>query len=136
MVDLMKKNPPKHPDLISRYPLPYIILETANFHGGNIAEIERAISTFSQLNYADLGMKFHAFRPDYVSLSDFSSYEISKQFFLNEEEWAGVITLAREKEFDVWLDLFCVYGVQILKDHPGERGKQSTDPATGPCIRV
>lgn len=113
----MKKNSPNHPDSISRYPLPYIILETANFHGGNIVELERAISTFSRLNYAGLGMKFHAFYPDNVALSDFSSYEISKQFFLKEEEWTGVINLARGKEFDVWLDLFCVYGVQILRDH-------------------
>ena len=94
--------------------LPHIILETANFHGGDIALLEKAIKAFSRMNYPDLGIKFHAFKPDNVALPDFSWYSTIKKFFINEKQWAQIISLADKRQFKVWLDLFCVYGVEIL----------------------
>ena len=94
--------------------LPQILLETANFHGGDTKELMRAIETFSRLEYPDLGMKFHAFNPEFVSLPEFSAHKETKTFFIPEEEWKAVIHSAYEKGFKVWLDLFCVYGVRIL----------------------
>jgi len=95
--------------------LPHIILETANFHGGDAALLIRAVEEFSHLDYPGLGMKFHAFKPDNVALKDFSFYTTVKKFFINEKQWAKIIGLANQKHFKVWLDLFCVYGVQILE---------------------
>jgi N,N'-diacetyllegionaminate synthase len=95
--------------------LPHIILETANFHGGDTALLKRTVEAFSHLDYPGLGMKFHAFKPVNVALPDFSFYTTVKKFFINEEKWAEIIGLANQKHFKVWLDLFCVYGVQILE---------------------
>ncbi|MCP5105095.1 MAG: hypothetical protein GY950_17030 [bacterium] len=98
--------------------LPHLILETANFHGGDVSQIKRAISGFSNLNYENRGIKFHAFKPDNVALPDFSWYPVIKNFFIAEDEWAEIIRLSNEKNFKVWLDLFCVYGVEILGKNP------------------
>lgn len=94
--------------------LPHIILETANFHGGDASLLKQTVEAFAHLDYPGLGMKFHAFKPDNVALPDFSFYTTVKKFFINEEQWAEIIGLANKKHFKVWLDLFCVYGVQIL----------------------
>jgi N,N'-diacetyllegionaminate synthase len=94
--------------------LPHIILETANFHGGDTALLKKAIKAFSRMYYPDLGIKFHAFKPDNVALPDFSWYNTIQKFFINEKQWARIISLANKKNFKVWLDLFCVYGVEIL----------------------
>ncbi|MFC2145930.1 cytidylyltransferase domain-containing protein [Acidobacteriota bacterium] len=94
--------------------LPHIILETANFHGGDAELLKQTIEEFSRLSYPNRGIKFHAFKPDNVALPDFSWYSTVKKFFINEENWAGIIHLAGQKHFKIWLDLFCVYGVEIL----------------------
>jgi N,N'-diacetyllegionaminate synthase len=94
--------------------LPHIILETANFHGGDTALLKKAIKAFSRMNYPDLGIKFHAFKPDNVALPDFSWYTTIQKFFIDEKQWAQIISLANKRQFKVWLDLFCVYGVEIL----------------------
>lgn len=99
--------------------LPHIILETANFHGGDVSQLKQAIDIFSQLDYQDKGIKFHAFKPDNVALPDFSWYPIVKNFFIAVDDWAQLIGLAKEKGFHVWLDLFCVYGVEILEKNSG-----------------
>jgi N,N'-diacetyllegionaminate synthase len=98
-------------------PVPHIILETANFHGGDPELLKKAIHAFAELDYPDKGIKFHAFKPDNVALPDFSWYPVVKQFYIDETGWAEIIELARAKDFDVWLDLFCVYGVEILAKH-------------------
>jgi N,N'-diacetyllegionaminate synthase len=95
--------------------LPHIILETANFHEGDITQLKNTIETFSRLDYPDIGIKLHAFKPDNVALPDFSWYPIVKNFFIEEKGWAELIRLSKEKGLDVWLDLFCVYGVAILE---------------------
>jgi len=95
--------------------LVHVILETANFHGGDAALLKNAVEKFSKLEYPNLGIKFHAFKPDNVALPDFSWYPTVKRFFIHENQWAEIINLAVEKNFNVWLDLFCVYGVEILE---------------------
>jgi N,N'-diacetyllegionaminate synthase len=94
--------------------LPHIILETANFHGGDTALLKDAITQFATLDYNNLGIKFHAFHHDNVALPDFSWYPIVKNFYIDADQWTEIINLAVEKNFKVWLDLFCVYGVETL----------------------
>jgi N,N'-diacetyllegionaminate synthase len=110
--------------------LPHIILETANFHGGDVTQLRQAIVTFSQLDYPDKGIKFHAFKPENVVLPDFSWYPIVKNFFIAAHDWAELIGMAKEKGFHVWLDLFCVYGVEILKENLDNVKGIKLQPAT------
>ncbi|UCH92868.1 MAG: N-acetylneuraminate synthase family protein [Candidatus Aminicenantes bacterium] len=110
--------------------LPHIILETANFHCGDIASLKQAIHTFSQLEYQNIGIKFHAFKPDNVALPDFSWYPIVKNFFIAEEDWAKLIRLSVEKGFSAWLDLFCVYGVEILEKNSDKVRGIKLQPST------
>jgi N,N'-diacetyllegionaminate synthase len=95
--------------------LPHIIFETANFHGGDTSQLKKAMDIFSQMDYPDKGIKFHAFKPENVVMPDFSWYPVVKNFFVAEGDWAELIRLSVEKGFHVWLDLFCVYGVEILE---------------------
>lgn len=99
---------------------PHIILETANFHGGDAEILKETIERFAGIagiNYPNLGIKFHAFKPDNVALKDFSWYPIVKQFYIDENQWAEIIKLSHENKLKVWLDLFCVYGVEMLEKH-------------------
>lgn len=94
--------------------LPHLILETANFHAGDTVRLKEAITQFATLDYPNLGIKFHAFHPDKVALPDFSWYPIVRNFYIKENQWTDIIDLAVDKNFKVWLDLFCVYGVETL----------------------
>ncbi len=96
--------------------LPHVILETANFHGGNVPLLKQTVAEFSHLTqqYPDIAIKFHAFKPENVMMPDFSWYPVIKNFFIPDPLWAELITFSLEKGFQVWLDLFCVYGVEIL----------------------
>lgn len=95
--------------------LPHLILETANFHGGDAKLLESAIETFSHLDYPSVGIKFHAFEPDRVALTDFSWYTTIKNLYIEADRWHRIIQTAASKKFRVWLDLFCTYGVNILE---------------------
>lgn len=95
--------------------LPHLILETANFHGGDPGLLKQAVKVFSGIDYPHMGIKFHAFKPDNVALPDFSWYPVVKQFDIEEEQWQEIINLAYENGLYIWLDLFCVFGVEILK---------------------
>lgn len=95
--------------------LPHVIFETANFHEGDVALLKGVVESFSCLDYPNLSVKFHAFKPDNVALPDFSWYPIIKNFFIEEDKWAEIINFSMEKNFKVWLDLFCIYGVKILE---------------------
>jgi N,N'-diacetyllegionaminate synthase len=94
--------------------LPHLLLETANFHGGDAARLEQAIDEFAAVPYPDKGIKFHAFDPDRVALPDFSWYPVVKNFFIPAERWRELIERAATRGFKVWLDLFCTYGVEVL----------------------
>ena len=96
---------------------PHFILEMANVHGGSVAQINRIIEKFSNLQYENLGIKFQPFKYDKIALSDYSWYETYKQLFINEDEWSEIISLANKNYKAVWLDLFDAYGVQILKNY-------------------
>ena len=54
---------------------PHFILEMANVHGGSVAQINRIIEKFSNLQYENLGIKLQPFKYDKIALSDYSWYE-------------------------------------------------------------
>jgi N,N'-diacetyllegionaminate synthase len=114
--------------------LPQIILETANFHGGDISKMKQAVREFSRIDYPGLGIKFHAFRHDKVMLPDFSWYERAKGLCFDETQWREIICLAHESRLQVWLDLFCVFGVRVLRDNLDRiRGVKLQPSVLGNC---
>lgn len=96
---------------------PLLILECANAHSGNAKLLEDTIRVFSQLEYPRKHIKFQAFHPNKIALPDFSYYEVYKDLFFPPETWMGLIKLASQLYDGVWLDVFDLYGVEILKDN-------------------
>jgi len=97
--------------------LPHFILELANFHGGNPDKIIELIKKFSKLKYSNLGIKFQAFKFDKIALSDYSWYKVYKELFVSKDKWKEIIDLAYEKFSKIWLDIFDIYGIEILREN-------------------
>ncbi len=96
-------------------PKPYILIETANTHGGNFDYLKELVNSFEEYK-ENFGMKFQAFHFDGIALPDFSAYEIYKSLHFSKEKWNEIILLA-SKTKDVWLDIFDWYGIEILKEN-------------------
>lgn len=95
--------------------LPHFILELANFHGGNPDKIVELINKFSKLNYNNLGIKFQAFKYNKIALPDYDWYDVYKKLFITKNNWGEIIRLAHDKISKVWLDIFDLYGIEILE---------------------
>jgi N,N'-diacetyllegionaminate synthase len=93
----------------------YTILEVANTHAGNIDYIYRLIDEFKPFD-KNHGIKFQPFRYCDIALEDFEWYPVYEKLFFDEKEWDSIITKANETK-DIWLDLFDIYGIKILKNH-------------------
>lgn len=91
---------------------PYIILELANTHGGDKTYLYSLINRFAayQGNY---GMKFQPLSPDTLSTPDFQWYPVYQTLYFTPQEWHEIIQLAKQTK-EVWIDLFDLYGVQIV----------------------
>lgn len=99
---------------------PEIILEVANFHGGDTGKIFEVINLYSKLNYDSLGVKFQPFKYDEIALEDFSWFNIYKELFIEEKLWKKIIRKASKHFKSIWLDIFDLYGVNILKQNINE----------------
>lgn len=93
----------------------YNIIEVANTHGGRLRYINSVIDVFS--DYKGYGIKFQPFRYDQMATPDFEYYEVYKKLYFNPVEWRSIINRAVQKSYDVWLDLFDNYSIEILKDN-------------------
>jgi spore coat polysaccharide biosynthesis protein SpsF (cytidylyltransferase family)/sialic acid synthase SpsE len=94
---------------------PYIILELANTHGGDKTYMYSLIDTFAayQGNY---GMKFQPLSPDTLATPDFQWYPVYQTLYFTPQEWHEIIHLAKQTK-EVWIDLFDLYGVQIVSEN-------------------
>ncbi len=94
---------------------PYIILELANTHGGDKSYMHSLIDAFAtyQGNY---GMKFQPLSPDTLATPDFQWYPVYQTLYFNPQEWHEIIQLAKQTK-EVWIDLFDLYGVQIVSEN-------------------
>lgn len=100
---------------------PYIILEVANTHGGDNTYMHALIDAFSvyQGNY---GMKFQPLSPDTLATPDFQWYPVYQTLYFTAQEWSEIIQMAKQTK-EIWIDLFDLYGVQILSENlPHVRG--------------
>ena len=95
--------------------LPHFILELANFHGGNPDKIIELINKYSKLNYNNLGIKFQAFKYNKIALPDYDWYDVYKKLFITKNNWGEIIRFAYDKISKVWLDIFDLYGIEILE---------------------
>ncbi len=93
--------------------MPYNIIEIANTHGGDLKYLNALIDQFSEFGDG-FGMKFQPFKYDKIAAADFSWYETYKELYFTPEEWAGIINKTASTK-DVWLDMFDMYSVEILK---------------------
>ncbi len=98
--------------------MPYIIIEAANTHGGNIDYLHRLIDEFSVYT-TGYGMKFQPLQQDEIATPDFQWYSVYQKLFFDPAQWKDIIQKTK-KHKDVWLDIFDLYGVQILKENINE----------------
>lgn len=93
--------------------MPYNIIEIANTHGGDLKYLNALIDQFSEFGEG-FGMKFQPFKFDKIAAADFSWYNTYKELYFTPEEWTGIINKTATTK-DVWLDLFDMYSVEVLK---------------------
>ncbi len=98
-------------------PLPYLILELANFHAGDTGQIKELIEKYSALEYKKSGIKFQIFKYDTIALESFSWYKTYQELFIDEKSWNEIIELANKKIGQVWIDLFDTYGTTLLNNN-------------------
>mgnify|MGYP005853306477 CR=1 FL=1 len=92
--------------------MPKFIIEVANTHGGNLDYLKSLITEFD--DYKGFGIKFQPLHPDKIATPDFAWYPVYQELFFNRGEWKEIISLASQTK-QVWIDLFDVYGVEILE---------------------
>lgn len=96
-------------------PLPYIIIECANTHGGDITYLNKLIDSFAHYNQG-FGIKFQPLSPDTLATPDFAWYEVYQSLYFEPAAWKKILMRAHSHK-DLWLDLFDAYGVQILTEN-------------------
>ncbi len=95
--------------------LPHFILELANFHGGSPDKIIELINKFSKLKYNNLGIKFQVFEYNKMALPDYDWYDVYKKLFITKNNWGEIIRFAHDIISKVWLDIFDLYGIELLE---------------------
>ncbi len=95
---------------------PEVIIEFANFHGGNKKTLINAVDICKQFKYKNKSIKLQVFSPDGLSAKDFKLYSLYKQLYFSPKEWEYIINYSNNN-LKVWLDIFDIYGVSILKKH-------------------
>jgi N,N'-diacetyllegionaminate synthase len=94
----------------------YYILEVANTHGGDLNYLNLLIDEFEGLKSPNIGIKFQTFKYDEIATDDYDWYETYKNLFFSSKQWKVIITKANKTK-DVWLDIFDVYGIEILNEN-------------------
>ena len=92
----------------------HLICEIANSHNGNYNRFLDTIKAFGKINYPSKGFKLQVFSASKISLKDFSWYKVYRKLYFSEVEWKNIIKKSSIYG-KVWLDIFDVYGIKILK---------------------
>jgi N,N'-diacetyllegionaminate synthase len=92
----------------------YHILEIANVHGGDFDYFKKIIKDISVYNSPEFGVKLQVLKPDLIALPDFSYYDLYHELCFDLKQWDEIISLAAETK-DVWIDVFDLYGVEIIE---------------------
>lgn len=97
--------------------LPILIFECANTHGGDYNLLINIIKEHGKVVYEHKHIKFQPLHPDKIATSTYEWYKVYKELFFSMEQWSRAINLASASFDSVWLDLFDVYGVEVLKNN-------------------
>ena len=92
----------------------YNIIEVANTHGGSLEYVLSLIDEFSNISEDRIGIKFQPFSADGIAHKDYDLYKLYQELEFSNDDWEKMISRA-VKYFDVWLDMFDEYSVEILK---------------------
>lgn len=93
---------------------PYIIVEVANTHGGDINYMNNLINEFARYN-KNTGIKFQPFKYNEIALEDFEWYPVYQTLFFDESQWKSIIANAKKTK-DIWIDVFDNYSVKIIQE--------------------
>ena len=94
----------------------YLICELANSHNGNASLIFSLLKNIENIRYKNLGLKFQIISKNHLSVQNYKWHKVYQKLYFNEHVWKKIINNAFKK-FDIWLDIFDVYGVKILKQN-------------------
>ncbi len=117
----------------------YLLFEMANSHGGSKDYVYKLIDALPQENPVrgktphggapaghaqragrtsnGTGIKFQVFKYDQLALKDYEWYKVYVKLFFDKQTWKKILTYAKSKGFDVWIDVFDLYSVEVLKDN-------------------
>ncbi len=99
----------------------YLIYEFANSHGGDLQLLNQILESLpAPTEELACGVKFQPFKYDLIALPDFSYYPVYEGLFFSQLEWKTIVEKARNHSYDVWLDIFDLYGVEVLQNNLSE----------------
>ncbi|MBI2054116.1 MAG: N-acetylneuraminate synthase family protein, partial [Candidatus Staskawiczbacteria bacterium] len=93
----------------------YLLYEIANSHGGSKDYIYKLIDSLPQEK--NIGIKFQVFKYNEIALKDYDYYKVYVKFFIDRQNWKEIFTYAKSRGFDVWIDVFDLYSVEVLKNN-------------------
>ncbi len=96
---------------------PVLIFECANSHGGDYSLLEKMVKDYGEVDYEHKHIKFQPFHPDKIAMSDYEWYNVYKELFFSSDQWSEIINVAASLFTGVWIDIFDVYSVDILKNN-------------------
>jgi N,N'-diacetyllegionaminate synthase len=94
---------------------PYILIELANTHGGDFTYLTELINQYASYR-ENFGIKFQPLSPDTLATPDFEWYSVYQTLYFTPEQW-GETLIEASKTKDIWIDLFDLYGVQIVSEN-------------------
>lgn len=94
-------------------PLPHVIIELANSHGGDKSVVKKSISLIKGLEYPNLGIKFQVFSADGIALPDFEWHKVYQKLEHKAETWRSFINESHSQGLAVWLDIFDCFGCEV-----------------------
>lgn len=93
----------------------YLLFEIANSHGGSKEYIYEWVDSLPK--EPNTGTKFQVFKYNEIALKDYRYYPVYLKFFIDKQNWKKIFTYAKSKGFDVWIDVFDLYSVEVIKDN-------------------
>lgn len=103
----------------------YLLYEIANSHGGSKEYIRKLIDALPKEKNTHLrqglggqaGIKFQVFKYDEIALKDYAYYKVYVKFFIDKQNWKKIFMHAKSKSFGVWVDVFDLYSVEVIKNN-------------------
>ena len=94
----------------------YLILELANSHNGVKSNIYNLLNKINFNEVKNVGIKYQIISKKYLSVKSYKWHKVYQKLFFNKKIWKKIIFDTSKLNLDIWLDIFDIYGVQILKE--------------------